>query len=186
MWGAQELKREQMEEQRRAAAAARQELKEDKKPKQTAAGPAPSMALRTQASLQRALSNDDDGMFWDYGQAAGLRAGMGSCPVVIMPCGCSPAAPLCSFRSCCFLLCFLYFLLFSSVPLLRHDSLDDLVHLPGSLQLPLPPGNIELCCEEGTCCVPHGPPVPMYPPLEASLELWVLHMCIPWRLILDA
>ena len=66
-----------MEEQRRAAAAARQELKEEKKPKQTAAGPAPSMALRTAASLQRALSNSDDGdMFWDYGQAAGLRAGM--------------------------------------------------------------------------------------------------------------
>ena len=73
----QELKREQMEEQRRAAAAARQELKEEKKPKQTAAGPAPSMALRTAASLQRALSNGDDGdMFWDYGQAAGLRAGV--------------------------------------------------------------------------------------------------------------
>lgn len=35
------------------------------------------MALRTAASLQRALSNSDDGdMFWDYGQAAGLRAGM--------------------------------------------------------------------------------------------------------------
>ncbi len=69
----QEVKREQMEEQRRAAAAARQEIKEDKKPKQAAAGPAPSMALRTAASLQRALSNDDDGMFWDYGPAAGQR-----------------------------------------------------------------------------------------------------------------
>ena len=76
----QELKREQMEEQRRAAAAARQELKEEKKAKQTATGPAPSMALRTQASLQRALSNDDDGMFWDYGPAAGLRAGIPSTP----------------------------------------------------------------------------------------------------------
>lgn len=74
----QELKREQMEEQRRAAAAARQELKEEKKAKQTATGPAPSMALRTQASLQRALSNDDDGMFWDYGPAAGLCAGIPS------------------------------------------------------------------------------------------------------------
>ena len=74
MWGcAQEVKREQMEEQRRAAAAARQEIKEDKKPKQAAAGPAPSMALRTAASLQRALSNDDDGMFWDYGPAVGQR-----------------------------------------------------------------------------------------------------------------
>ena len=67
-----------MEEQRRAAAAARQELKEEKKAKQTAAGPAPSMALRSQASLQRALSNDDDGMFWDYGQAAGSRPGLSS------------------------------------------------------------------------------------------------------------
>ncbi|KAL0051006.1 hypothetical protein WJX82_000480 [Trebouxia sp. C0006] len=76
---AQEVKREQMEEQRRAAAAARQEIKEDKKPKQAAAGPAPSMALRTAASLQRALSNDDDGMFWDYGPAAGQR-GNGSIP----------------------------------------------------------------------------------------------------------
>ena len=74
MWGCmQEVKREQMEEQRRAAAAARQEIKEDKKTKQGAAGPAPSMALRTAASLQRALSNDDDGMFWDYGPAAGQR-----------------------------------------------------------------------------------------------------------------
>ncbi|KAL3142989.1 kinesin-like protein [Trebouxia sp. C0009 RCD-2024] len=81
----QEVKREQMEEQRRAAAAARQELKEDRKPKQTAAGPAPSMALRTQASLQRALSNDDDGMFWDYGQAAGLRAGNGALPPAAQP-----------------------------------------------------------------------------------------------------
>ena len=83
----QELKREQVEEQRRAAAAARQELKEEKKPKQTAAGPAPSMALRTAASLQRALSNGDDGdMFWDYGQAAGVRAGV---------CRTSCCAPLC-------------------------------------------------------------------------------------------
>ena len=32
----------------------------------------------------------------------------------------------------------LFAFVFSSVPLLRHDSLDDLVHLPGSLQLPLP------------------------------------------------
>lgn len=70
---AQEAKREQMEEQRRAAAAARQEIKEDRKPKQGAAGPAPSMALRTAASLQRALSNDDDGMFWDYGPAVSQR-----------------------------------------------------------------------------------------------------------------
>lgn len=78
VWGsphvdAQEAKREQMEEQRRAAAAARQEIKEDRKPKQGAAGPAPSMALRTAASLQRALSNDDDGMFWDYGPAVSQR-----------------------------------------------------------------------------------------------------------------
>ena len=83
----QELKREQVEEQRRAAAAARQELKEEKKPKQSAAGPAPSMALRTAASLQRALSNGDDGdMFWDYGQAAGLRAGVccTSCRIVLV------------------------------------------------------------------------------------------------------
>ncbi len=80
MWGCpQELKREQMEEQRRAAAAARQEIKEDKKPKQAAAGPAPSMALRTAASLQRALSNDDDGMFWDYGPAVGQRGMMLLC-----------------------------------------------------------------------------------------------------------
>lgn len=93
VWGVQELKREQMEEQRRAAAAARQELKEDKKPKQTAAGPAPSMALRTQASLQRALSNDDDGMFWDYGQAAGLRAGVCLCHVVCSSCPCRCASP---------------------------------------------------------------------------------------------
>ena len=80
MWGrAQEVKREQMEEQRRAAAAARQEMKEDKKPKQAAAGPAPSMALCTAASLQRALSNDDDTMFWDYGPAAGQRGMMLLC-----------------------------------------------------------------------------------------------------------
>ena len=78
-----ELKREQMEEQRRAAAAARQEIKEDKKPKQAAAGPAPSMALRTAASLQRALSNDDDGMFWDYGPATGQRPGT---PLVLQLC----------------------------------------------------------------------------------------------------
>lgn len=77
----QEVKREQMEEQRRAAAAARQEIKEDKKPKQAAAGPAPSMALRTAASLQRALSNDDDGMFWDYGPAVGQRGMMLLCKV---------------------------------------------------------------------------------------------------------
>lgn len=83
----QELKREQVEEQRRAAAAARQELKEEKKPKQSAAGPAPSMALRTAASLQRALSNGDDSdMFWDYGQAAGLRAGVccTSCHIALL------------------------------------------------------------------------------------------------------
>ena len=67
----QELQKEKMEEQRRAAEAARQELKEERKPKQGPAGPAPSMALRTAASLQRALSNaDDDGMFWDYGGMA--------------------------------------------------------------------------------------------------------------------
>ena len=83
----QELKREQVEEQRRAAAAARQELKEERKAKQAAAGPAPSMALRTAASLQRALSNGDDAdMFWDYGQSAGLRTGM---------CSTSCHAPLC-------------------------------------------------------------------------------------------
>lgn len=78
-----------MEEQRRAAAAARQELKEEKKAKQTAAGPAPSMALRTQASLQRALSNDDDGMFWDYGQDAGLRPGICSLSVHLVSVGCA-------------------------------------------------------------------------------------------------
>ena len=75
-----------MEEQRRAAAAARQEIKEDKKPKQAPAGPAPSMALRTAASLQRALSNDDDGMFWDYAPAAGQRAGMLIATVVLCSC----------------------------------------------------------------------------------------------------
>lgn len=38
------------------------------------------MALRSAASLQRVLSNgDDDGMFWDYGQAAGLRTGICVC-----------------------------------------------------------------------------------------------------------
>ncbi|KAA6429992.1 MAG: hypothetical protein FRX49_00423, partial [Trebouxia sp. A1-2] len=85
---AQEVKREQMEEQRRAAAAARQEMKEDKKPKQAAAGPAPSMALCTAASLQRALSNDDDTMFWDYGPAAGQRGnGNISAPAAAKPAG---------------------------------------------------------------------------------------------------
>ena len=70
-----------MEEQRRAAEAARQELKEERKPKQGPAGPAPSMALRTAASLQRALSNtDDDGMFWDYGGlATAQRLGIYTC-----------------------------------------------------------------------------------------------------------
>ena len=79
-----------MEEQRRAAAAARQEIKEDKKPKKAAAGPAPSMALRTAASLQRALSNDDE-MFWEYAPAVTQRAGMKTLA--------------CSQSCCCFQLC---------------------------------------------------------------------------------
>lgn len=50
------------------------------------AGPAPSMALRSAASLQRVLSNgDDDGMFWDYGQAAGLRTGVCVCVCALHP-----------------------------------------------------------------------------------------------------
>ena len=107
----QEVRREQVEEQRRAAAAARQELKEEKKGKQAAPGPAPSMALRTQASLQQALSNDDDGMFWDYGPAAGLRAGAEPCCVVLccaVPCCaklCRAVPLLCHCLSCCAVLC---------------------------------------------------------------------------------
>lgn len=52
------------------------------------------MALRSAASLQRVLSNgDDDGMFWDYGQAAGLRTGMCVCAAPstrLTPAVCSP------------------------------------------------------------------------------------------------
>lgn len=87
--GVQELQKEKMEEQRRAAEAARQELKEERKPKQGPAGPAPSMAVRTAASLQRALSNaDDDGMFWDYGGLATAQRLGRPCERVIAT-GCS-------------------------------------------------------------------------------------------------
>ena len=82
------MKREQIDEQRRAAAAARQEMREEKKPKQAAAGPAPSMALRTAASLQRALSNDDDGMFWDYGPAGAQRAGRSAVSMCLLSAVC--------------------------------------------------------------------------------------------------
>lgn len=150
------MKREQMVEQRRAAAAARQELKEDRKPKQTAAGPAPSMALRTQASLHRALSNDDDGMFWDYGQAAGLRAGVRSCPGITMP-----LMPLLSFFF--LLLCFPVVLLCSVVyPFCGMLVLMKFVQLAGEATAALPSGEHQLCCREGTCPLPL-PPSPLLP-----------------------
>lgn len=165
------MKREQMEEQRRAAAAARQELKEDRKPKQTAAGPAPSMALRTQASLQRALSNDDDGMFWDYGQAAGLRAGVRSCPVSTMPWSCLfLLSTVVSFFSC-LLSCPV------CVPLLRHVNVDETwCSCLGRLQLTLPPGNINYVAMKAHAICASFPHVPCGPPLEACLELWVQHV----------